>query len=65
MNMEKLESENLDKISRADEPENPHTSTINLAEKCGLVFSDYNEDGEPEFIGTIYQWKKFSELLNK
>jgi hypothetical protein len=63
INLEKLEQENLDKISGADESINPYANTINLAEKAGLVFTnDYNEDGEPEFIGTISQWEKFNEL---
>ena len=63
INLEKLEQENLDKISGVDEPINPYTDLINQAERAGLVFTeDYNEDGEPEFIGTISQWEKFNEL---
>jgi hypothetical protein len=62
MNLQKLEQENLDRIAGVDEGENPYSNQIRLAEKAGLIFGDYNEDGEPEFIGTVSQWNKFNEL---
>ena len=32
---------------------------------AGLVLAGYNEDGEPEWIGTQEQWERAEELENQ
>lgn len=38
------------------------TQLMRMAEVCGMTFSGYNDDNEPEFIGTSKQWKDFDEM---
>ena len=38
---------------------------LELAEEAGLVFSGRNFEGQPEFIGTVQAWDKFTKLQNK
>ena len=38
---------------------------LELAEEAGLVFSGRNFEGQPEFIGTVAQWDKFTKLTSK
>lgn len=33
-----------------------------LHEEAGLVYSGLNADGEPEYIGTDAQWKKYNKI---
>lgn len=36
---------------------------ISLAESCGLVFNEFDEYGEPEFIGTQEKFRMFENVL--
>lgn len=36
---------------------------ISLAEKCGLVLNDFDEEKNPIFIGNERDWKKYEEAL--
>ena len=38
---------------------------LELAEEAGLVFSGRNFEGQPEFIGTVHAWDKFTKLISK
>lgn len=36
---------------------------ISIAESCGLVFNEFDEDGEPEFIGTSEKFRAYENVL--
>ena len=38
---------------------------LELAEEAGLAFSGRNFEGQPEFIGTVQAWDKFTKLTSK
>lgn len=37
---------------------------MKIFEKTGLIFVGVNQDGEPEWIGTINAWNKFDKLTS-
>lgn len=36
-----------------------------LHELAGLIFSEVNEDNEPQYLGTRLQWLRYEELLKE
>lgn len=36
---------------------------IAIAESCGLVFNEFDEYGEPEFIGTSEKFRAYENVL--